>query len=187
MIKELIVVEGKNDAHAVRNAMGNVEIIWTEGYGITKETLDYIKKAVQNQGVIIFTDPDSVGEQIRERITRIVPGVKHVYLSQKQARYRGDIGVENADIEDIRHAFSHIHCLHNEETGMKCAELTMDDLLHYGLAGNLESRAFRVGVGRILGIGDTNAKQFLQRLRRFNIDKAKLEEGIKEYKNGKCC
>lgn len=185
MIKELIVVEGKNDAHAVRNALGDVEIIWTEGYGITKGTIDYIKQAAQNQGVIIFTDPDSVGEQIRERIARIVPGVKHVYLSQKQARFKKDIGVENADIKNIRQAFSHIHVSDNE-TDMSFQGITMNDLLHYGLVGKPESRAFREGVGRILGIGDTNAKQFLQRLSRFKIDKEKLEEGIRGYTHGKC-
>jgi 5S rRNA maturation endonuclease (ribonuclease M5) len=29
-IEELIVVEGKNDAHAVRKALGKVDVIWTE-------------------------------------------------------------------------------------------------------------------------------------------------------------
>lgn len=83
MVEELIVVEGKNDAHAVRRALGNVDVLWTEGYGLTQEKLLYIAEMAKRRGVIVFTDPDSVGEQIRERIRRYVPEAKHVYLSKK--------------------------------------------------------------------------------------------------------
>lgn len=78
MIKELIVVEGKNDAHAVRQALGEVDIIWTEGYGLTKKKLDYIEEMAKRNGVIVFTDPDTVGEQIRNRIRTQVPQGKSV-------------------------------------------------------------------------------------------------------------
>ena len=97
MIKELIVVEGKNDAHVVRLALGDVDILWTEGYGLSKKKLDYIAEMANRQGVIVFTDPDTVGEQIRNRIRKYVPLAKHTYLTRKAATKQGDIGVENAD------------------------------------------------------------------------------------------
>jgi hypothetical protein len=37
-IHELIVVEGKNYSHAVRRALGKVDVIWTEGYGLTEKS-----------------------------------------------------------------------------------------------------------------------------------------------------
>lgn len=189
MIQELIVVEGKNDAHAVRRALGAVDIVWTEGYGLTKEKLDYIAEMAIRRGVIVFTDPDSVGEQIRERIRRRVPQVKHVYLSKKDARSKDDqdIGVENASPEDIRRAFESILL---ESSGIEDRPLTalytVEDLWEAGLTGLPDSAEKRRTVGKKLGIGDTNAKQFLVRLNRFCINRSKFEDAVREAHDGKC-
>ncbi|MEA4900218.1 ribonuclease M5 [Desulfitobacterium sp.] len=176
MIEELIVVEGKNDAQAVRRALGKVDILWTEGYGLTHEKLQYIKEMAQRRGVIILTDPDSVGEQIRERIRCAVPEAKHVYLSKKDARSQDDkdIGVENAAPEDIRRAFQLIQTEHITEGSEPIFK--MNDLVRAGLVGLVDSAEKRRQVGRILGLGDANAKQFLHRLNRFQISREDFEE-----------
>lgn len=179
MIEELIVVEGKNDAQAVRRALGAVDILWTEGYGLTRKKLQYIKEMAARRGVIVFTDPDSVGEQIRERIRRTVPEAKHVYLSKKDARSRDnrDIGVENATPEDIRRAFQFIQVEDNESED---PVFEMDDLVRSGIAGLPDSAEKRRAVGRILGLGDANAKQFLHRLNRFRISRKDFENAINQ-------
>lgn len=191
-ISELIVVEGKNDAHAVRRALGDVDIIWTEGYGLTAEKLSLIAEAAKRQGVIVFTDPDSVGEQIRERIRRQVPEAKHVYLSKTDARSVDDkdIGVENAKPEDIRRAFSKVRkdTRPLEEKDCLLAEKPVfqyQDLLDAGLVGLAHSSNLRLAVGKILGVGDANAKQFLNRLNRFGITREEFEQALKEAKYGK--
>lgn len=175
MIEELIVVEGKNDAQAVRRALGKVDILWTEGYGLTHEKLQYIKEMAARRGVIVLTDPDSVGEQIRERIRHMVPEAKHVYLSKKDARSKDDkdIGVENAKPEDIRRAFQLIQVEHTEGEGDPV--FNMNDLVRTGLVGFPDSAEKRRRVGRILGLGDANAKQFLHRLNRFQISHEDFE------------
>ncbi|HVJ50730.1 ribonuclease M5 [Desulfitobacterium sp.] len=179
MIEELIVVEGKNDAQAVRRALGAVDIIWTEGYGLTREKLQYIKEMAARRGVIVLTDPDSVGEQIRERIRHTVPEAKHVYLSKKDARSQDDkdIGVENATPEDIRRAFKFIQVEHDEAGD---PIFIMDDLVRTGLTGLPDSAEKRRTVGRILGLGDTNAKQFLHRINRFRISREDFNRAIKQ-------
>ncbi|WP_047809074.1 ribonuclease M5 [Desulfosporosinus acididurans] len=183
MIKELIVVEGKNDAHAVRLALGNVDILWTEGFGLTKEKLEYIAEMAVRQGVIVFTDPDTVGEQIRKRIGNYVPQVKHAYLSKKAATKRGDIGVENANLEEIRRAFAHIQ----QEQESSVETFTMDDLWSAGLAGSSRASDFRLALGRRLGIGDNNAKQFLHRLNRFGISRELFFKVVEEARHGEYC
>ncbi|MCL4419991.1 DUF4093 domain-containing protein, partial [Patescibacteria group bacterium] len=40
-------------------------------------------------------------------------------------------------------------------------------------------------VGRKLGIGDTNAKQFLHRLNRFGISREAFLQAVEEVRNGK--
>lgn len=180
MIKELIVVEGKNDAHAVRQALGEVDIIWTEGFGLTKKKLDYIAEMAKRQGVIVFTDPDTVGEQIRKRIQTQVPEAKHVYLTRKAATKRGDIGVENAALHEIRRAFAHIQ----QEQGTLVENFTIEDLFSAGLVGSSRAGEYRLALGRKLGIGDTNAKQFLHRLNRFGISREIFFQAIEEVRNG---
>lgn len=193
MIEELIVVEGKNDAHAVRRALGNVDILWTEGYGLTQEKLIHIAEAAKRRGVIVFTDPDSVGEQIRERIRRHVPEAKHVYLAKKDARSKNDddIGVENASSEDILQAFQKIR-MDAFPSGQVGSGLTakseifqMNDLVGLGLVGLDHSAQLRLAVGKILGIGDANAKQFLRRLNRFGITREEFEKAVREVTHGK--
>ena len=181
MIKELIVVEGKNDAHAVRQALGEVDIIWTEGYGLTKKKLEYIAEMANRQGVIVFTDPDTVGEQIRNRIRAYVPKAKHTYLTRKAATKQGDIGVENATPHEIRRAFAHIQ----QEQEIPRETFTIEDLVSVGLAGATCAGEFRIALGRKLGIGDTNAKQFLHRLNRFGISRQSFLRAIEEVQHGK--
>lgn len=179
MIEELIVVEGKNDAQAIRRALGSVDILWTDGYGLTSEKLNYIKEMAVRRGVIVLTDPDSVGEQIRERIRRTVPEAKHVYLSKKEARSKDDrdIGVENASPEDIRRAFQLIQ---KEYPILEKPVFDTNDLVRAGLMGLSDSAEKRRRIGRILGLGDSNAKQFLHRLNRFRISREDFEDALNQ-------
>ena len=61
-IKEVIVVEGRDDQAALSRA-AECFTIATHGFGIRKETLDLIEKAYNEQGIIIFTDPDFPGKR----------------------------------------------------------------------------------------------------------------------------
>jgi RNAse M5 (EC 3.1.26.8) len=178
MIRELIIVEGKNDAHIVRRALGKVDIIWTEGYGITEEKFRYIEEMAKRQGVIVLTDPDTAGEQIRERIRRRVPEVKHVFLSKKAALKNKDIGVENAGVEEIKRVFANIQRDRIELTANNA--ITLQDIAEAGLVGQPLAAEKRVALGRYLGIGDANAKQFLHRLNRFGISREKFWSSVKE-------
>lgn len=181
MIEELIVVEGKNDAQAIRRALGDVDILWTEGYGLSEEKLCYIEEMAKRRGVIILTDPDSVGNQIRERIQKRVPAAKHIYLSKAVARKGQDIGVENVSPEDICRAFAHVQSEKSE-----VANFGIEDLLVAGLAGQKDSAEKRQLIGQRLGLGDTNAKQFLHRLNRFGISRTEFWRVVEEATNGKC-
>ncbi|MGI5901432.1 MAG: ribonuclease M5 [Desulfitobacteriia bacterium] len=181
-IQELIVVEGKNDAHAVRQALGNVDVIWTEGFGLPKNKLKYIAEIAKKQGVLICTDPDFAGRQIRERLAKLIPEAGHVYVSRKDA-YRGqDVGLENVSPEEIKKAFSKA-LAHRGQTHKKQQSenyLTVQDMLDLGLTGQAGSAEKRYALGKILGLGDTNAKQFRHRANRLAIGKDQLLQILKE-------
>ncbi|NLL52625.1 MAG: ribonuclease M5 [Peptococcaceae bacterium] len=179
-VQELIVVEGKNDAHAVRNALGKVDVIWTEGYGLTEEKLNYICQVAEKRGVIICTDPDFAGSQIRRRLLKRIPQAGQVYLSRAVAVKGNDIGLENVSPEEIRKAFTKV--LRFRSTAAQPKEknlITMQDIIQAGLVGTNGSAAKRKALGKIFGIGDTNAKQFLHRLNRLGVSREDLWRALK--------
>lgn len=189
-IQELIVVEGKNDANAIRRALGKTDVIWTEGFGLTEKKLNLIAEMAKRQGVIVCTDPDYAGQQIRERIKSRVPEARHVFLSKTDALNKkgDDIGLENVSSEEIRKAFSKV--LSDESSGgsknvnLGGEEITMQDLVENGLVGQPGSAAKRAELGKVLGIGDTNAKQFLFRVNRFAISKKGFLAALESINRG---
>ena len=78
MIKEVIVVEGRDDITAVKKAI-DAEIIAVGGFGINAKVIERIKEAQKRKGVIVFTDPDFAGEKIRSIISKRVKGVTRGY------------------------------------------------------------------------------------------------------------
>ncbi|SMB86849.1 RNAse M5 [Desulfonispora thiosulfatigenes DSM 11270] len=175
MIKEVIVVEGKDDIQAVKRAV-DAQMICTSGMGITKDTIIKIQRASERCGIIILTDPDYPGERIRSIISQKVKNCKQAYVTKSQARCKktGKIGVEYANPEDI------IKALEGAKAEHKTYEVvfTEFDLMQWNLVGPPAGNKRREKLGNILGIGKTNAKQFLRRLNAYDISKEEVEKGL---------
>ncbi|MDA8440803.1 MAG: ribonuclease M5 [Peptococcaceae bacterium] len=169
-INELIVVEGKDDISAVKNAVEG-EVIATGGYGFGIDLIKLLQRAVTRTGVIIFVDPDSAGNHIRRRLNSQIPACKNAYLTQQEAKKGCNIGIENASSEAIRRAL--------QIAASNCAaiqsDFTLQDLINYGLAGTHGAEYRRKSAGKMLGIGETNTKQFLNRLNQQGIVRRDLE------------
>lgn len=166
MIKEIIVVEGKDDTVAIKRAV-EAETIETGGSAINKDIIKRIRLAQQRRGVIVFTDPDHAGERIRKIIASEVPGCKHAFLSQEEASSKGDIGVENASAEAIRRALEQV----KTDYRAAASDITMEDLIGAGLIVHPQAAARRLAIGKLLGIGYCNGKQFYNRCRMFQISR----------------
>lgn len=171
-IKEIIVVEGRDDTAAIKRAV-NAQTIETHGYGIKKETWKLIEKAYNEKGIIIFTDPDYAGEAIRKRLTEKFPKAGQAYLSKRDALKAGDIGIENASPQSIRQALENAHCTIQEDR----SEFTMEDLRTFGLTADPQAADRRDRLGRALGIGYGNSKCFLNRLNQYGVSR---EQFLKE-------
>lgn len=174
-VKEIIVVEGKDDTTAIKRAL-NADTIETNGSAINQETLEKIKLAQKTRGVIVLTDPDFPGQKIRNTIKEHVPGCKHAFIEKAEALHKHGkgVGVEHADPEIIRQALRHAHTM-NEEI---VEEITQEDLITAGLIGGEGARERREKLGRLLKIGFTNGKQLHKRLMMFQISKADFAEAI---------
>lgn len=181
MIKEVIVVEGRDDITAVKGAL-DAEVIATNGFRYKRGLIKTLKQLSERRGLIILTDPDYAGEQIRRDLDKRIPNCKHAFLPQGKALKKGDIGVENATKEDIIEAISKARPSNVEKNII----FTKDDMVQYGLVGEENSREKRDKLGHILGIGYGNSKQFLNRLNNFGITRGEFLEALERINlNGK--
>ena len=175
MIKEVIVVEGRDDITAVKRAV-DAEVIAVGGFGINAKVIARIKEAQKRQGVIVFTDPDFAGEKIRRIISKRVPEAKHAYITQKEGIKDGDIGVENASPEAILKALNSAKF----ELKEKREEFNIQDLIFFRLTGDNNAKERREAIGRELGIGYCNSNQFITRLNNYGITREEFAQALKQ-------
>lgn len=174
-VKEIIVVEGKDDTTAIKRAL-DADTIETNGSAINQETIEKIKLAQKTRGVIVLTDPDFPGQKIRNTIKEQVPGCKHAFIEKAEAMHKlgKGVGVEHARPEVIRLALRHAHTM-NEAV---VEEITQEDLITAGLIGGEGAKERREKLGKLLKIGFANGKQLHKRLMMFQISKEEFAEAI---------
>lgn len=115
-IKEAVIVEGRYDKLKLSNILDTL-IIETNGFGIykNKDKLEFIKRLAEERGIIIITDSDHSGFQIRNFISAGIPKeqIKHIYIPdvygkekrKNQPSKEGKIGVEGMDDKLLKKLF----------------------------------------------------------------------------------
>ena len=116
-INEAVIVEGKYDKIKLSNILDAL-IIETNGFGIykDKERRDFIRRLANERGLIILTDSDHSGFQIRNFIANCAKGgsVKHLYIPdvygkerrKEQPSKEGKLGVEGISDDILIKLFS---------------------------------------------------------------------------------
>jgi ribonuclease M5 len=193
-IEEIIVVEGRDDTAAVKHAV-DAETIETHGFGLSDEMWTQIEKAYENRGIIVFTDPDRAGENIRRKIVSRFPDAGQAFLPREQAYKKNDIGVENASPEAIREALNKARSGGSavagegkqrgraaRQAGSGSPPFTMRDMDEAGLRG-AGSRKRREIVAAAIGIGYGNSKAMLAKLNAFGINREEFYEAVRSIDN----
>lgn len=175
-IKEIIVVEGKDDTVAIRRAV-DADTIETNGSALNDATIKKIQLAAEKRGVIIFTDPDFPGEKIRKAISEKVPNCKHAFLPKDQAKAKSGkgIGVEHASVVDIQNALKDAQIMNSEVK----EQISREDLIDLGFIGDQQAKFRRERLGELLRIGYTNGKQLHKRLQVFEISRETFIEAVR--------
>lgn len=174
-IKEVIVVEGHHDTEKLRKYF-NCETIETGGTSLPDHVMERIRKAQQTRGVIVFTDPDSPGNRIRNQINQNIPGCKNAFVMKKDAHTPKKVGVEHAGYEALKEALENV-VTYEEDSYIG---LTMTDMMELGLSGKEDSTQIREKIGDYFHIGNGTAKSMLRRINFAKITKEELERVIKE-------
>ena len=174
MIQEVLIVEGKSDVAAINRAV-EADCIITNGFHFSKKTLLDIAAAYNRRGIIILTDPDVAGENIRKYLCKKFPAAKNAYVPRDAATAGLDIGIENASPEAIVGALSVLRTAVIEPRN----EFTAAEMVGLGLAGGANSSILRDKIGAALGIGYGNVKTFVKRLNNYGVTRAEFTEALK--------
>lgn len=174
-IRELIVVEGRHDSANLKRYF-DCDTVETGGTSLDEEVIQLIQAASEKRGVIIFTDPDSPGNRIRNEINRRIPGCKNAFIDRHVARTARKVGVEHAGKEALEEALEHLVTISTDTQ----ERITSADLYELGLLGSDNSAQLREKAGRRLHIGAGTAKTMRIRLNCLGISKEELKKVLDE-------
>ena len=142
-ISQVVVVEGRYDKAKLSSLIDGV-IVATNGFGIYKDRqkLDFLRRAARQCGVIILTDSDAAGFQIRNYLANAIGEgqVLHAYIPDVYGKEHrkaapgkeGKLGVEGVE--------------------SKTGDITSATLYEDGLLGGEGSAALRRRLSKSLGL-----------------------------------
>ncbi len=186
-VKEAVIVEGRYDKIKLSNLL-DAFIVETNGFQIykDKERLALIRKLAEEQGIILLTDSDHSGFQIRNYIANGIPAerIKHIYIPDvfgKEKRKaepskEGKLGVEGIDDETLIALF--------EKAGVKpsAAEnrerITNYDLYAAGISGTPNAREKKKELLKKLNLPEFLSTNSLLTYLNSNYTKAEFEKLI---------
>lgn len=172
-IREAIIVEGRYDRNTLSQLV-DAPILETGGFSIfrDKTMLNYFRKIAEKRGLIILTDSDGAGFQIRNYLKGAIPAeqMKHAYIPdipgkegrKAKAGKEGKLGVEGMKPDVLRDALLKAGAsLEGESPNLPVREpITKLDLYQLGLVGAADSASRRAQLKKALDLPEhlsTNA------------------------------
>ena len=169
-LNQTVVVEGKYDKIKLQSVL-DANIIETGGFQLfqDQEKTALLRRLAQRDGIIVLTDSDVAGFQIRNYIKNIVGDtgtVIHVYIPDIYGKERrkekpskeGKLGVEGIPTEVLMEAFEKAGVFSQKERSSR--KITKMDFYQDGLTGCPESAEKRRTLRKILNLPEhlsTNA------------------------------
>ena len=164
-VKEVIVCEGRYDKDTLSQVFDAV-IIETGGFGVfnDREKLALLRRLAEARGLVILTDSDGAGFQIRGYLKGAIDPklVKHAYIPdipgrerrKKTASKAGTLGVEGMRPEVLVEALRRAGATFEgaESSGGEAEELSAADMYDLGLSGRPGSAALRAALLAELGL-----------------------------------
>ncbi len=137
--------------------------------------MNVLKKAIETNGIIIFTDSDKAGNLIRKQIlTRIGHlnhnKIKHAYLKTQNQE------VEMSPTSEIKTILQKVGTFEDEQ---QKGNLNLSDLIKLGITGE-HAKKKREQIQKHFNLGNGNNKKLLERLNYFKIKRKDIEKALSE-------
>ncbi|MGL4617156.1 MAG: ribonuclease M5 [Mycoplasmoidaceae bacterium] len=169
-IKEVILVEGKNDSKKIKKIFPNIETFETNGYDITESKINLIKKINETRGIICFLDPDRVGKKIRDILIKEIPNLNHAFITIDDIDSKSKKkGIAEAKDDSINKALNNFF-----SPLEKLSKISWEEYLSLGL----NSKEKRLDICNKLNIPYYNHKQLFNILNIININYEDLKSRV---------
>lgn len=178
-VEGLIIVEGQSDIDFLASFIDG-EFYKVNGSAINDGDIKYLLKRAVNTKLIILTDPDFPGIQIRNKINEKIPGCFNAYVRKEVSIKKHKVGVAESTKEEVLKGLENCKTFNKS---FKKGSLVMGDLYKLGLVGNENSKLLRLKVCDLLGIGFSNGKVLLNKINSLCIKLEELKEVIKDVNN----
>lgn len=161
-LTQAVIVEGKYDKITLENYIDAV-IIPTNGFKIfkDKQLCDYIRAVAKKRGIIVMTDSDNAGAQIRTHIKTLCgyENIINVYIPQLKGKEKrkscpsaqGFLGVEGMSRQVIEEALKRSG-INQTENNADSKAVSKNDLFLLGLSGCENSSVKRQELSEYLSI-----------------------------------
>ncbi len=148
-IQQAVIVEGKYDKIKLSNILDAL-IIETNGFQIfkDKEKKNFIKRLADERGIIVLTDSDHSGFQIRNFVSMGIDKSKihHIYIPDIYGKERrktepskeGKLGVEGIDDDILINLFNSLNIKYSLEENSDA--VTNFDLYNAGISGTPDAK-----------------------------------------------
>lgn len=163
-VREVIVCEGRYDKDTLSQVFDAV-IIETGGFGVfnDREKLELLRRLAEARGLVILTDSDAAGFQIRGYLKGAIDPalVKHAYIPdvsgrekrKKTASRAGTLGVEGMKPEVLVDALRRAGAtLDGQSASQGRGDVTSAELYELGLMGREGSTELRAALLSSLGL-----------------------------------
>ncbi len=188
IIDRPIIVEGKYDKITLSSVL-DAHIITTGGFSLfnKKELLSLIRRLGEKHGIILLTDSDGGGRQIRSYIMSALPKDKiiNLYIPKIEGKEKrknapskaGLLGVEGMEKELLYNLFLPFSTKENARS--EFGGITKNDFYFDGLSGRDNSKEKRTMLAKALSLPDDMTANAL--LEAINLLISKEEyEGLKQ-------
>ncbi|HHT66842.1 MAG TPA: DUF4093 domain-containing protein [Erysipelotrichaceae bacterium] len=165
----ILVVEGKEDVAYLSNYISS-EIIPVNGFELCPKTMEYLK----DKKVIIMTDPDEAGKQIRQNINKIITNASNVEIDISKCSRDKKKGIAECEIGEV---LSKLRPYALDKIN-KSPHIGLPDLQKIGLINNAKLRSY---VCEQLNLGKCNNKQLIKRVNNHKIEIQQMERIVKKY------
>src|SRR5574344_1202534 len=141
-IDALIVVEGQSDIDFLSSFL-DCNFYKVNGSSVNENDIIFLKKAKEKQQIIILTDPDFPGIQIRNKINEKIPGCFNAYVRKEVSIKNHKVGVAESSKEEVLKGLENCKTFN---TSFEKGNVVMGDLYELGLVGNERSKILRLKV-----------------------------------------
>lgn len=194
-IREAILVEGRYDKIKLSSLVDAV-IVETNGFSIYKDAQKraFIKKLAAERGVVILTDSDNAGRQIRSYVAAWLPAeqIRHAYIPDLYGKEKrkaapskeGKLGVEGVPAEVLLQALRDAGVSEADAAEAQGPQCTAADFVALGFSGGPNSSALRRDLLRALGLPENLSTKMLLRWIDSSEKKQRFLSALKKIQGG---